>query len=65
MKVSNMDEELITISRNDYEIVKETVITKISSEKGLLPSESRVFALALMELCAVLIEAKLFEKREK
>lgn len=60
-----MDEELITISRNDYEIVKETVISKISSEKGLLQGESRVFALALIELCAVLIEVELFEKREK
>lgn len=60
-----MDEELITISRNDYEIVKETVISKISLEKNLLLSESKIFALALMELCAVLIEVELFEKREK
>ena len=60
-----MDEQLITISRNDYEIVKETVISKISLEKDLLSSESKIFALALMELCAVLIEVELFEKREK
>lgn len=60
-----MDEKLITISRNDYEIVKETVISKISLEKDLLLSESKIFALALMELCAVLIEIELFEKREK